>query len=161
MRVVDGAVDIAPSTDRRSDEDDADDDAGDAGDDADGEIELDQDAVVSALDDVLRRVSIVVAMHPDQATDAAVDFALERNLPFAVVPCCVYAKEFGKRRLADGSRVTPHAHLVDHLVQKAGLTDVRVAELPFPGKNVVVYGTGRRASTCVAVQTPQRGGVGE
>ncbi|ABO98959.1 predicted protein [Ostreococcus lucimarinus CCE9901] len=100
-------------------------------------------------------------MHPDQATDAAVDFALERNLPFAVVPCCVYAKEFGKRRLADGSRVTTHAHLVDHLVQKAGLTDVRVAELPFPGKNVVVYGTGRRASTCVAVQTPQRGGVGE
>ena len=161
VRVVDGAVDIAPSTDRRSDEDDADDDAGDAGDDADGEIELDQDAVVSALDDVLRRVSIVVAMHPDQATDAAVDFALERNLPFAVVPCCVYAKEFGKRRLADGSRVTTHAHLVDHLVQKAGLTDVRVAELPFPGKNVVVYGTGRRASTCVAVQTPQRGGVGE
>jgi hypothetical protein len=33
VRVVDGAVDIAPSTDRRSDEDDADDDAGDAGDD--------------------------------------------------------------------------------------------------------------------------------
>ena len=161
VRVVDGAVDIAPSTDRRSDDDDDDDDDGDAGDDADGEIELDQDAVVSALDDVLRRVSIVVAMHPDQATDAAVDFALERNLPFAVVPCCVYAKEFGKRRLADGSRVTTHAHLVDHLVQKAGLTDVRVAELPFPGKNVVVYGTGRRASTCVAVQTPQRGGVGE
>ena len=157
VRVVDGAVDIAPSTARRSDEDGDDDDD----DDEDGEIELDQDAVVSALDDVLRRVSIVVAMHPDQATDAAVDFALERNLPFAVVPCCVYAKEFSKRRLADGSRVTTHAHLVDHLVQKAGLTDVRVAELPFPGKNVVVYGTGRRASTCVAVQTPSASRVVE
>lgn len=34
----------------------------------------------------------VVGMHPDQATDAIVDFALACSKPFAVVPCCVFAR---------------------------------------------------------------------
>lgn len=107
-----------------------------------------------ALDDALRRCTHVIAMHPDQATDAAVDFALERGLPFAVVPCCVYSKEFTTRRLRGGERVTTHAHLVRYLTEKSSLTDVRVAELPFSGKNIVVYSHGIARSTCDVVPEP-------
>lgn len=31
-------------------------------------------------------------MHPDEATDAIVAFALEQRKPFAIVPCCVFAR---------------------------------------------------------------------
>ena len=34
-----------------------------------------------------------------QATEAIVDFAQRMRKPFAVVPCCVYAAEFPRRRL--------------------------------------------------------------
>jgi hypothetical protein len=42
----------------------------------------------------LLNCSVVVGLHADQATGAIVDFAVSRNLPFAVVPCCVYSNEF-------------------------------------------------------------------
>jgi hypothetical protein len=38
---------------------------------------------------LLEDCSIVVGLHPDQATEPIVDFALENNKSFAVVPCCV------------------------------------------------------------------------
>ena len=40
--------------------------------------------------------SVVVGMHPDQATEAIVDFALCENKPFAIVPCCVFPRMFQK-----------------------------------------------------------------
>eukprot|EP01042_Synura_sphagnicola_P005435 gene5435-6935_t len=51
---------------------------------------------------VIRDCSIVVGMHPDQGTyDASyqaaehiIDFCLANCKPFAVVPCCVYSKQF-------------------------------------------------------------------
>ena len=43
--------------------------------------------------------SCLVAMHPDEATDAVVDCAVALDLPFAVVPCCVFAAKFPHRRV--------------------------------------------------------------
>lgn len=40
----------------------------------------------------LRASSLVIGMHPDQATDAVVDFAVEHRKSFAVVPCCVFPR---------------------------------------------------------------------
>eukprot|EP00958_Prasinococcus_capsulatus_P019446 scaffold2404_cov398-Prasinococcus_capsulatus_cf.AAC.12 len=40
--------------------------------------------------ELLDSVCLIVGLHPDQATDAIVDFALEKRIPFAVVPCCTY-----------------------------------------------------------------------
>jgi hypothetical protein len=34
----------------------------------------------------------VVGMHPDQATEAILQFALECRKPFAIVPCCVFPR---------------------------------------------------------------------
>ena len=91
---------------------------------------------------------MVVGLHPDQATDAAVDFALAHGKPFAVVPCCTYARDFPHRRRPPGpgrpkggGPVTTHAHLVEYLLAKAPGV-IKCETLPFEGKNVVVYSLG-------------------
>ena len=38
------------------------------------------------------RTGIVLGMHPDQATEAIIDFAIRFGRSFAVVPCCVFAR---------------------------------------------------------------------
>eukprot|EP00959_Pyramimonas_sp_CCMP1952_P047656 994899-Pyramimonas_sp.AAC.1 len=110
--------------------------------------------------------SVVVGMHPDQAIEALVDFALcsalESNCAkmrgaktmsrandymgtggphkklFAAVPCCVYSVEFPLRRLPNGRQVTSYDELIQYLVSKDP-NRIRTATLPFEGKNKVVY----------------------
>lgn len=120
------------------------------------------------MEETLSRASVVVGLHPDQATDAVVDFALARHLPFAVVPCCAYSKDFPHRRRPPGpgrpkggGAVTTTEHLVEYLAAKApGLA--RVAVLPFEGKNKVVYSLGEsERHLCRAVETAEgEGGDG-
>ena len=98
--------------------------------------------------------SVVVGMHPDEATEAIVDFARVRGKPFAVVPCCVFPAMFPHRRVrrdGEGGRdgggdtaggvgddvpVTERRQLVRWL---AGKTRGEVAYLAFEGANQVVY----------------------
>merc|ERR1712129_214369 len=54
------------------------------------------------VEELLRGLSCVVGLHPDQAAGAALDLALALEVPAGVVPCCVYASEFPTRRLANG-----------------------------------------------------------
>ena len=44
------------------------------------------------LAEQLQSCSLVLGLHPDQATDSIVDFALQFGKPFAVVPCCVFPR---------------------------------------------------------------------
>ncbi|GAX83839.1 hypothetical protein CEUSTIGMA_g11263.t1 [Chlamydomonas eustigma] len=87
---------------------------------------------------VIQACSIVVGMHPDQASTPLVDLAILLNKPFALVPCCVYSSHFPKRRLADGRHVRSYEELIKCIIEKDP-EHVRVAELPFEGKNLVVY----------------------
>ena len=87
---------------------------------------------------VLREASMVVGMHPDAAAEAIVDYGLASGKPFALVPCCVYSEMFPKRKDASGRRVTNYEQLVAYLVAKDP-SRIRVATLPFEGKNRVVY----------------------
>jgi hypothetical protein len=87
---------------------------------------LDAAATAAALEALLERCTVVVGLHTDQATDAAVDYALSRGKPFAVVPCCTYSLDFPHRRRPPGpdnpkggGAVTTHAHLVEYLLAKA------------------------------------------
>lgn len=67
--------------------------------------------------------SVVVGMHPDQATEPIVRLALADGKPFAVVPCCVFANTNPQRRLSDGRCVRSHAEFCDYLEdlgQRAG-----------------------------------------
>ena len=65
--------------------------------------------------------------------------AVAARLPFAVVPCCVFARRFTARRVR-GRACTTHADLCDYL--QALAPGSRRAVLPFPGKNVVIYHLG-------------------
>lgn len=46
----------------------------------------------SLLGSQLRGSSLVIGMHPDQATDGIVDFAMKYRKSFAVIPCCVFPR---------------------------------------------------------------------
>eukprot|EP00192_Tetraselmis_astigmatica_P009072 CAMPEP_0117651542 /NCGR_PEP_ID=MMETSP0804-20121206/2150_1 /TAXON_ID=1074897 /ORGANISM="Tetraselmis astigmatica, Strain CCMP880" /LENGTH=663 /DNA_ID=CAMNT_0005457531 /DNA_START=197 /DNA_END=2191 /DNA_ORIENTATION=+ len=86
---------------------------------------------------LLEAASALVGMHPDQATEAIVDEAIAAGKPFAVVPCCVFPRIFGSRKLPDGSQVVTYKQFVDYLLAK----DKRIclAYLPFVGRNKVLY----------------------
>ena len=46
---------------------------------------------------IVSACSVLVGMHPDQAAEHLVDFALQNKKPFALIPCCVYHKQFPHR----------------------------------------------------------------
>ena len=97
--------------------------------------------------DVVQNCSLIVGLHPDQATDAILRFALSTGKPFAIVPCCVYSKDFPHRRLEDGSRVKSYESLVRYILEigeKSG-APMQMKTLEFGGRNQVIYSRGRRS----------------
>jgi hypothetical protein len=102
------------------------------------EEEDEQRVSVEQVRDALRFCSAVVGLHPDQAAEPLVDFALQWKKPFAVVPCCTYAKDFPGRRLRSGKEVKSYEDLLAYLVEKDP-EHIRVVTLPFGGKNQCVY----------------------
>ncbi|CAK4206323.1 unnamed protein product [Aphanomyces euteiches] len=100
--------------------------------------------IEAILDDALARspqvfgeCSLVVGMHPDEATEAIVDAALALNKPFAVVPCCVMSRLFPNRTLADGTPVATYDVFVRYLQAKDPA--IQSTFLPFAGKNQVLF----------------------
>ncbi|KAE8990024.1 hypothetical protein PR003_g16954 [Phytophthora rubi] len=86
---------------------------------------------------LVKQASLLLGMHPDEATDSIFDVAIKFNKPFAVVPCCVFGQKFPDRRLADGSKVLSYENLVEYLAAKH--PDIEKAFLPFDGKNLVLF----------------------
>merc|ERR1712151_691361 len=41
-----------------------------------------------------RAVDALLALHPDEATNACLRTALDWRIPFAIVPCCVFSRRF-------------------------------------------------------------------
>ena len=82
-------------------------------------------------------VKLIVGLHPDEATEPIFSTALELGLPFAVIPCCVFAASFPDRRLKDGSSPSSYEQFLRYLKEK----DLRLQDerLPFLGKNTVVF----------------------
>jgi hypothetical protein len=76
-------------------------------------------------------------MHPDEATEAIVDGALNSRVPFAVVPCCVLPQYFPWRRQASGVPVKKYGAFVEYLLAKDAR--IRRTQLPFEGRNTVLY----------------------
>jgi len=54
--------------------------------------------------DLLGKVSLIAAMHPDEATEEIVDTAVQMRKPFAIVPCCVFPKLGGRMSYANWVR---------------------------------------------------------
>jgi hypothetical protein len=100
---------------------------------------------VRTKDRLMADCSAVVGLHPDQATEAIVDFAVKQRKPFAVVPCCVFASgtranASTKRRIARGeaeARSMSFEAWLDYLQAKHPA--VKRSFLPFEGKNCVLW----------------------
>jgi len=88
---------------------------------------------------LLRGCSVVAALHPDQAAEHAVALALALQIPFAVVPCCVYSAQFPRRRLPTGGQVRTYEDLLDYLQSMD--PRIRREYLDFEGKNTVIFMT--------------------
>lgn len=68
--------------------------------------------------EIFEKCKLIVAFHPDQATDFCFELAAVLEIPFCIVPCCVFPAQFPHRRLADGSRVRDYQSLLLYLTQQ-------------------------------------------
>jgi hypothetical protein len=88
-------------------------------------------------------VSVVIGMHPDEATEAIVDEALKIVKLFVVVPCCVFPSLFKERRLSNGRNVWSLEQFIQYLSEKH--TGIKVKALenkgdqPERGKVLGIY----------------------
>jgi len=80
---------------------------------------------------------LVVGMHPDEATIPIVRYAVENNLPFAIVPCCRKGHEIWLRNHL--KRWSTFIEFMKTMAEKADY-DVREGRLRMNGKNLVIYG---------------------
>ena len=103
-----------------------------------GEFHCDLRGMDQGKQERMRNSSCVVAMHPDEATEPAVDFAIAHDKAWAVVPCCVFPNRF-PRRTADGKPVLLYDDFVRYLLEKH--PRARAQTLGFQGQNIVVYCT--------------------
>ncbi|KAF9973172.1 hypothetical protein BGZ73_003611 [Actinomortierella ambigua] len=75
---------------------------------------MDED-LVKCHQDLFDHASILVGLHPDQATEPIVRMALRLGKPFAIIPCCVFSRENPHRRLP---RIPQEAVTVDSKQQQ-------------------------------------------
>jgi hypothetical protein len=90
--------------------------------------------------DLVSACSMVIGMHPDQATEAIVDISLRLGVPFAVLPCCVMQVLFPSRLDRRGQRVRSYNAFCDYLLAKAPTPgDFASIALPFEGRSRIIY----------------------
>jgi hypothetical protein len=85
-----------------------------------------------------RRCSVLVGLHPDQATDPIMDIGFALNIPWVVVPCCVFPNLFSQRRLQPSGRIVrTYDDLCEYILQRD--PGVKESTLPFRGRNRVFF----------------------
>ena len=90
--------------------------------------------------ELLQNYTCLVGFHPDECTEDILDMALQHDKMVAVVPCCVFPSFFPLRRLENGVMVNTYDEFLQFLMQKD--PRLKKAELPFSGKNQVIYFSG-------------------
>lgn len=96
--------------------------------------------ILEALD----QCTLMIGLHADSATEAILDTALQRNIPFVIVPCCVFPNFFRQRTIVDENGnvqlVRNHEQFCQYLLEKD--PRLRVSQLPFDGRNTAIWWTG-------------------
>ncbi|KAF9333004.1 hypothetical protein BG006_004099 [Podila minutissima] len=57
------------------------------------------DAFLQTHRELVASASVLIGLHPDQATEPIVRAALKAGKPFAIIPCCVFGRDNPHRRL--------------------------------------------------------------
>ena len=98
--------------------------------------------ICDASHSVVQNCRAIVALHPDEATDAIVDVAVERRIPFVIVPCCVFCRLFPHRKMPGDNPEATVSTYKDLLVYlQAKHPSIQRATMPFIGANIALYST--------------------
>lgn len=89
--------------------------------------------------EILKHSSLLVGLHPDQATEFIVDFALQNKKKFAVIPCCVCSKDFPNRfDKSTGNVIKSYNEFIKYLRSKDD--SIKQSEiLGLSGRNIVLH----------------------
>ena len=92
--------------------------------------------VCGICDPLLSNCSAIIALHPDEATESIVDFAIQFKIPFVIVPCCVFSRLF-PMRIWKGLTVTKYEDFIDYLLSKH--KSIQKSKLDFEGSNIALW----------------------
>ena len=92
---------------------------------------------LDTCDELIKGCSLIIGMHPDEATVDIVDVALAKKINFAVVPCCVFHNKFPDRKLKSGKEVVEYPDIIQFILEKD--SSLKIDFLNIKGRNKVIY----------------------
>ena len=92
---------------------------------------------LETCDELIKGCSLIIGMHPDEATVDIVDVALAKKINFAVVPCCVFHNKFPDRKLKNGKDVVEYPDIIQFILEKDD--SLKIDFLNIKGRNKVIY----------------------
>ena len=92
---------------------------------------------LDTCDDLIKGCSLIIGMHPDEATVDIVDVALAKKINFAVVPCCVFHNKFPDRKLKNGKDVIEYPDIIQFILEKDDT--LKTDFLNIKGRNKIIY----------------------
>ena len=92
---------------------------------------------LETCDELIKGCSLIIGMHPDEATVDIVDVALAKKINFAVVPCCVFHNKFPDRKLKNGKNVVEYPDIIQFILEKDD--SLKIDFLNIKGRNKVIY----------------------
>ncbi len=103
-------------------------------------MQIEEDRKMFTLDtceELIKGCSLIIGMHPDEATVDIVDVALAKKINFAVVPCCVFHNKFPDRKLKNGKEVVEYPDIIQFILEKD--SSLKIDFLNIKGRNKVIY----------------------
>ena len=92
---------------------------------------------LNTCDELIKGCSLIIGMHPDEATVDIVDVALGKKINFAVVPCCVFHNKFPDRKLKNGKDVVEYPDIIQFILEKDNT--LKTDFLNIKGRNKIIY----------------------
>ena len=92
---------------------------------------------LDTCDELINGCSLIIGMHPDEATVDIVDVALSKKINFAVVPCCVFHNKFPDRKLKNGKEVVEYPDIIQYILEKDD--SLKTDFLNIKGRNKIIY----------------------
>lgn len=86
---------------------------------------------------IIDHSSLVVGVHSDEVTEAIIEIAIYLRKPFVLVPCCLFSHLYPERKTLEGEEVRSYEEFIVYLKQKH--VKIEQAELPFEGRNILLY----------------------
>ena len=92
---------------------------------------------LNTCNELIDGCSLIIGMHPDEATVDIVDVALSKKINCAVVPCCVFHNKFPDRKLKNGKDVVEYPDIIQFILEKDD--SLKTDFLNIKGRNKIIY----------------------